>query len=265
LVGCCLIGLLAPSARAQSTGVYTYPGVTAPVARSTPAVTPAVYWSAPAPSAGQPRAALPPVQVFPPLQPAPQARAGFPIQPVAYQPKGPDRPGIGADDTTVISPIQLEPPGLERVARLDTEDTLQQRIRQDTQGVLPNERVIFPDEPILSRDTYNGRGPIWAPRTMIAEPAYDVYERLYFEQPNFERYGWDLGILSPVISVAAFYGDVALLPYNFAKCPCWKYDSSVGYCLPGDPVPLLLYPPEISLTGAVAEVGVIFALMAIFP
>jgi hypothetical protein len=182
---------------------------------------------------------------------------------VAYQP--PKGPGIPSEDTTVISPIQLEPPGLERLARLDTEQTLQERIRQDTYVANPNERVIFPEEPILSRETYNGRGPIWAPRHMIAEPCFVAYERLYFEQKNFERYAWDLGIFAPLVSMAAFYGDVALLPYNFAACPCWKYDSNVGHCLPGDPVPLLLYPPEISLTGAIGEVGVIFALMAIFP
>jgi hypothetical protein len=35
--------------------------------------------------------------------------------------------------------------------------------------------------------------------------------------------------------------------------------------LPGDPVPLLIYPPELSLTGTVMEAGTIVALFAIFP
>ena len=58
---------------------------------------------------------------------------------------------------------------------------------------------------------------------------------------------------------------MALLPYHMATDPCRKCECSAGYCLPGDPVPLLCYPPQLSLTGAVAEAATIAALFAIFP
>jgi hypothetical protein len=35
--------------------------------------------------------------------------------------------------------------------------------------------------------------------------------------------------------------------------------------LPGDPVPLLIYPQEINLPNTAAEIAVIVALAAIFP
>jgi len=190
-----------------------------------------------------------------------------PIQPAAYQ-IGPRPLGTTSDvtDSANAYEIQLEPPGLERLSTVVQSDSeLQERIRQENRTRNPMERITFPEEPILSRDTYQGRGPIWPERTELVAPNYVCYKRLLFEQKNMERYGWDLGPLAPIISAATFYADVVTLPYHLATDPCRCYECSTGYCLPGDPVPLLLYPPEISLTGAVAEAGTILALVAIFP
>jgi hypothetical protein len=161
--------------------------------------------------------------------------------------------------------IQLEPPGLERISRLDSEEKLHERIKQETKERDPNDRVTFPEEPILSRDTYLGREALWPRTNRIVEPYFTNYQRLYFQQINAERYGWDLGILHPVLSALTFYKDVVLLPYHLGTDPCRCYESNAGYCLPGDPVPLLLYPPQLSATGALAEVGTILALVAVFP
>jgi hypothetical protein len=161
--------------------------------------------------------------------------------------------------------IQLEPPGLERIGRIDTEAELQERIRQETKERNPMERVTFPDEPVLSRDTYYGRGAAWPHTTELVAPNYVCYGRLLFQQTNMERYGWDLGILSPVISGAEFFFDVFTLPYHVATAPWRCYESSAGYCLPGDPVPLLLYPPELSVTGTIGEAAALLGVLAIFP
>jgi hypothetical protein len=161
--------------------------------------------------------------------------------------------------------IQLEPPGLHRLSRLDSDPKLQERIRQEARGRDEKDRVEFPPSPILSRDTYRGRGPIWPGRQMVVEPVYVCYERLFFEEKNSERYGWDLGVVSPVLLALNFYKDLALLPMHAGTDPCRLTDCSAGHCLPGDPVPYLLYPPEVSLTGSAAELAVIFALIAIFP
>ena len=132
--------------------------------------------------------------------------------------------------------------------------------RADVRGL---DRI--PDEPVLSRETYYGRGAAWPHTTELVAPNYVCYGRLLFQQTNMERYGWDLGILSPVISGAEFFFDVFTLPYHVATAPWRCYESSAGYCLPGDPVPLLLYPPELSLTGLAAEAAVVTGLVFIFP
>jgi hypothetical protein len=161
--------------------------------------------------------------------------------------------------------IQLSPPGLERLGRIDTEAELQERIRQETKQHNPMERVTFPDEPILSRETYYGRGGAWPHRTELVAPSYVCYGRLLFQQLNMERYGWDLGILGPVISAAEFYFDVITLPYHVATAPWRCYETNAGYCLPGDPVPLLIYPPELSVTGTIGEAAALLGVLAIFP
>jgi hypothetical protein len=173
--------------------------------------------------------------------------------------------GLYGDEASGEYRIQLEPPGLERIGRMDTEAELQERIRQDTKNRNPLDRVTFPDEPVLSRDTYYGRGAAWPHRTELVAPSYLCYGRLLFEQKNMERYGWDLGILSPVLSGATFYFDVLTMPYHVATAPWRCWESNAGYCLPGDPVPLLLYPPELSVTGTIGEAAALLGVLAIFP
>jgi hypothetical protein len=56
-----------------------------------------------------------------------------------------------------------------------------------------------------------------------------------------------------------------LYPYHQFTDPCRMFDSSAGYCLPGDPVPYKLYPEGLSVTGALGEAAVIVTLLAIFP
>jgi hypothetical protein len=129
-------------------------------------------------------------------------------------------------------------------------------------GRLPA-NFIFPTETALPRVPYAGRH--WPQQGCFTEPYYLCHHRLLFQQVNFERYGWDLGIATPAVCAAAFFKDVALLPYHFFMDPCRRYETNYGYCLPGDPVPLMLYPPELSGTGSLAEIGTIAALMAIFP
>ena len=70
-------------------------------------------------------------------------------------------------------------------------------------------------------------------------------------------YGWDLGPLHPLISAGIFYLDVAALPYHAATDPLRRYECNPGYALPGDPMPLLLYLPKVSLPGALAEAAAI--------
>lgn len=188
------------------------------------------------------------------------------LRPVTLQAQPRNVAPTPADETESYQ-VQLEPPGPLRLFRLESEKALQERIRQEVRdrtppGMTP-ERTVFPDEPVISRQRYAGRS--FPPGQLVAEPSYLCYGRLYFEQKNLERYGWDLGPFTPLVSAAGFYWDLATLPYHMGTAPCRWYECNTGYCLPGDPVPLLLYPPELSLTGLIAEAGVVTALFAIFP
>jgi hypothetical protein len=159
--------------------------------------------------------------------------------------------------------IQLEPPGPERLFRLESEQTLQERMRQEARQRPTLERIAFPEEPVLSTEAYTPRQ--FPPAQELAEANYVCYRRLYFEDINSERYGWDLGFIQPFVSAGKFYFDLIAFPYHCGTEPCRKFECSAGYCLPGDPVPYLLYPPELSLTGTIFEAGTISALFAIFP
>jgi len=115
----------------------------------------------------------------------------------------------------------------------------------------------------LTVATYQPR--LFNPMMTEVEPNYVIYRRLFFEDKNSERYGWELGMLQPLVSLGKFVGDTVTLPYKFAEFPRLRYDSSAGLCLPGDPVPYMIYPPGLSATGAAAQAGVTVALFFIFP
>jgi len=212
----------------------------------------------------------PPVRVLhfskPPDMPPVPTRSGPAVRPVAMQTPARDV-GTRAPEEGQEYEVQLEPPGPLRLFRLESEKALQERMRQEVRERTPPgsapERIVFPEEPVITRQLYAGR--TFPPGNLQVEPIYLCYGRLYFEQINAERYGWDLGPIHPLISTAGFCWDLLTLPYHLGTEPCRRYECSAGYCLPGSPVPLLLYPPELSLTGLALEAGTVTALFAIFP
>ncbi|HKB01085.1 MAG TPA: hypothetical protein VKD90_02650 [Gemmataceae bacterium] len=160
--------------------------------------------------------------------------------------------------------IRLDPPGKERLfGSRDTERELEERMRQERRDTGLPDPIIFPDKPQLTAELYQPRR--FAPMAILAEPSYVVYRRLYFEEKNSERYGWDLGPIQPLVSTLCFFKDVALWPYNFASYPCRRFDTNAGQCLPGDPVPYICYPPEFTAAGLLTEAGVIGLLYVAVP
>ena len=89
----------------------------------------------------------------------------------------------------------------------------------------------------------------------LVAPSYVLHDRLLMEQVNMERYGWDLGILGPPTQVGLYFFDLAALPYRVLSRPMDRIDGSAGKYLPGDNVPLLLYPESFSLTGWAGMAG----------
>ena len=147
---------------------------------------------------------------------------------------------------------------------MQSDEHLKERIRQENRErkTCPN-ASFSPSIRSISTDTYNGRK--WDPMRLEVAPYYVCHGRLHFQQINFERHGWDLGIFQPLISAASFLFDFVTLPYHLAMEPCRYFEYNTGWCLPGDPVPLLLYPLELSANWICRRGRTILTLVAVFP
>jgi len=159
--------------------------------------------------------------------------------------------------------IQLDPPSKERIFKLEAEAAFRERLRQESKNHGNPAEIIFPDEPVLTTQKYSGRH--WPAMHMVVEPNFVGFNRLYFHQINFERYGWDIGPVATVLSGAAFFKDLVLLPYHHFTDPLRVYDYNTGWCYPGDPTPLLLYPEPISNTGALGQAAAVVLVLVAFP
>jgi hypothetical protein len=218
-----------------------------PPAQAKPALPPVVAPPVPAPVIAPPAVPVPP-----------SSTRVLPVQAVDRNPAS-----SNSIDDLIRDFFAQDVPSTDALfSRLDSEKMLEQRMRQQSiQRSLPV-AVKFPEHPPLTRDAYVARA--FPPGTMFAEPNFVNYRRLYFQQVNLERYGWDLGFITPFVSVATFYKDVLFLPQHYATQICRRWDTSAGYCLPGDPVPFILYPPQIAVSGSVAEAAVVIGLIAMF-
>lgn len=220
-----------------------------------PATLPSILLAPPAPGT------LPPIQTTKMAKPHDAFAGGRgPIQQVQL-----NAPALGGGDvSTGEYQYLVQPPGPDMLfSGLKSEAGFMETLKQEWRDNGHKDRLIFPDEPVISTETYLGRS--WPQYSEVVEPYFVAHKRLMFEQINYERYGWDLGIVDPPLSAAKFVADVVMLPYHAYTDPCRHFDTGAGYCLPGDPVPLLIYPPELSATGALAETAAVLTVFAVFP
>src|SRR5262249_55725618 len=148
--------------------------------------------------------------------------------------------------------ITTKAPTPAELFRVESEATLRRRMAEEARRANAQPPLFPPAPAPAAAAPFPGR--FWRHAVAYAEPSYVCYGRLYFEQINAERYGWDLGPIHPLVSLGKFYWDVLTFPYNLGTDPCRCYEcSNHGYCLPGSPVPLMIYPPEWSATGALTE------------
>jgi hypothetical protein len=262
--------LAAAPAFAQSRIEEAGPSLSPEPSVSAPPATMSFHRSAAPPAPAAPertfifrKQASPPPTAWNAAAPVVRPRFGDPMLALQAPKKDPAPAPRAASDDSRQYQISLELPGPGETFKLDSEADFQERLRQQARSSGLDNRIVFPDEPVVSRERYKGRS--LAPAVAIAEPYNVCHGRLLFEEINAERYGWDLGALQPFVSASAFYLNLATVPYHLFTRPCQKYECSAGYCLPGDPVPYMLYPPELSLTGALAEAGAAVGLVGIFP
>jgi len=168
---------------------------------------------------------------------------------------------IGDDDLDFT--IQTDLPGPDRLFERRSEKQLFDRIRMETVRRTGPNRVIFPEEIPVSKDPYVPRQ--FAQRSATVTPGFVNHYRLYFEQPNFERQGWELGYLQPLVSTGVFYYDTFLFPYHYFTEPHDQGDSNAGKCLPGDPTPLLCYKERFSVSGLLGQGATVTGLFFLLP
>lgn len=153
--------------------------------------------------------------------------------------------------------------------KLDTTQT--QRQLQEQRAIKDPTKLPeyqFPALPVVSPPgvAYQPKTLTYEPRKLLLEPGYVVHRRLFSEQRNFERAGWDVGPLTTLVSAGKFYRDVLLWPATLASGSTYGFwDTSAGKCLPGSPTPLYLYPPNLTCGGILAEAGIITGFAFLFP
>lgn len=184
-----------------------------------------------------------------------------PQPPAAVQTPKPTEPAKpGEDPKATPTPAYKAPTGKDRIFRLDSDQVVQARVGreliEETSKWAPNlspeyfsPPEIAPYYPVGAKYQAKPIRENYPPAKTLIEPDYVVHRRLLFEDVNSERYGWDLGIIQPIVSTAIFYKDTLLWPANLASHFFEWYDTSAGKYLPGTPVPYFLYPPEIDLFG----------------
>jgi len=130
-------------------------------------------------------------------------------------------------------------------------------------GKMQGGRAIFPVEPIISKEPFRPRD--FPAMVETVEPSFLLHRRLLFEQPNFERTGWDLGIVQPVVNVGVFSYDLVMLPYHYWSDLHDRSEGNPGKCMPGDQAPLRVPIERFSVTGSIGQVGAIIGGSFLFP
>jgi hypothetical protein len=196
----------------------------------------------------------------------PQNKSDEKPQPVAPPPPEKSQ-GVKEKGDKPAPALPTRPGGLpvrEDVFRFDDDATLNARILKDLGK--PGEKIP-PITPISPAGTeYVSKTGQYSPTRTLLVPNYVVHRRLYFEEVNAERYGWDAGPAQPIFSSMYFYRDCLMWPHHLASGLFReRYDTSAGKCLPGSPVPYTLYPPGLTVSGTVAEAVIVTGAAVILP
>jgi hypothetical protein len=218
-------------------------------------------------------AAQPPGGAGIPLPPIPQVDAR-PIrgqaQPEIPQPKAQPKIELPKTDNSKYTVLPERSKLFVVYDDAQLEKIIMDRIRADEKerGIVSDEKALrFPSvEDVGGGTPYTVKTIDYPPRQATYDALYVIHRRLHFEDKNTERYGWDLGIIQPVVSTLVFYKDLVMLPNSLgAGVARGFWDTSAGKCLPGSATPYMLYPPGLTITGTALEGVVVTGLAFIFP
>jgi hypothetical protein len=143
----------------------------------------------------------------------------------------------------------------------DYEEKLKDPLQKPSKPILVKDYLL----PVTQFQPPTVVKPGYAPTQAVLEPSYVVHRRLFFEEKNSDRYGWEMGFAQPFLSAGYFFKDVLFWPAHLTSNFFERYDTSAGKCRPGDPVAYYLYPPNITLKGGLFEAGVVIGTAFLLP
>lgn len=207
-----------------------------------------------------------PAQPTPPMPTPPVAAEPQPAAPTTQPPAAASMPDPSRSPTDPTLPTYGE------LFRLDSDSALNARILKDLaeRSKSVEMKLTMQDFPpqgslVPPGTTYQPKTASYSPMQLLREPNYVIHRRLYFEEMNSERAGWDAGVAQAAFSSLYFYRDVLLFPAKIGSGIHNRYDASSGKCMPGDPTPYYYYPPDITTFGGVVGATVITGAAVIFP
>jgi hypothetical protein len=136
-------------------------------------------------------------------------------------PQNAQAPRSQAPKETTPDEFGLTPPTRDQLFRVQSEQTLRERLRQ---GMPKVKKVEFPQEASPLPVVPNADLPPF-PGQMIAPIASQVcYRPLYFEDKRTERFGQYVPCVQPLVSAGRFYVDVLILPCRLLLTPPWTFE-----------------------------------------
>lgn len=173
------------------------------------------------------------------------------------------------------SPMQDDPMDQDPMERqrntfdLDCEEIngvmLQRKIRDISLTLKPNldEGRTVPE--FCSFEGIPSAPRCWSPQTFVWTASAICTKPLYYQDIQLERYGHTRGpIIQPILSVAHFFGNVAINPYKAGIHPPNECMYVLGYYRPGDCAPWLIEPFPWSIRGAAGQAASAVGYSGIF-
>ena len=113
----------------------------------------------------------------------------------------------------------LKPPSRDELFRVQSEQSLKERLRQ---GLPQVKKVDFPKE--ASYPEMPGDIAPFPEQTVAPIAGQVCYRPLYFEVKRTERFGQYVPCVQPLLSAGRFYGDVIILPGRLLLTPPWTFE-----------------------------------------
>lgn len=130
-------------------------------------------------------------------------------------------------------------------------------------GIVPRDQPI-PGMPALPLDGgATSRG--WLASQYNYQATAFCHPGLHFEEVNLERHGYSFGVFQPVVSTAAFFGTIPILPYKLVAEPCRDCVYTLGHYRPGSYAPFRRNRVPIRADATLLEMGLITGVVFMVP